>query len=69
MKFRHFMSNPCGYGYCNDWECEKCGHFRPRFFGIPVPRKIGEWLFNLEEYLWFKKYLKENPDDEDRIDF
>lgn len=53
-----------------EWECEKCRHFKPRFFGIPVPRKLGEWLYNLEERLWFKEYLKNNPEDNSgNIDF
>ena len=69
MKFKHFMSNPCGFGHCMEWECEKCSQFRPHFFGIPVPRRLGAWLYNLEERLWFKEYLKENPDNDGRIDF
>lgn len=40
---KYFMSNPCGYGHCMEWQCEKCSHFKPRFFNIPVPRRLG-WL-------------------------
>ena len=59
---KHFMSNPCGYGHCMEWQCEKCSHFKPRFFGIPVPRWLGWLLYEFEEYLWFKSYKKTHPD-------
>lgn len=58
-----FMSNPCGFERCMGWECERCNYFKPRlFYFIPVPRKIGEWLFNLEERMFFKKYIFEEQD-------
>ena len=57
-----FMSNPCGYGHCMDWQCEKCSHFKPRFFSIPVPRWLGKLLYEFEEYLWFKLYTKTHSD-------
>ena len=60
---KHFMSNPCGYGHCMEWQCEKCPHFKPHFFNIPVPRWLGWLLYEFEEYLWFEAYKKSHPDD------
>ena len=63
MKY-HFMSNPCGHSHCMEWECEKCRHFKPYSHKIRVPRWLGFLLFNLEEYLNLKNYIKEHPNDE-----
>lgn len=64
---KSFMSNPCGCPHCMEWECELCSAFKPRFLGIPVPRKLGEWLYNLEEYLFFKFHVIK--DDGEPIDW
>lgn len=61
---KHFMSNPCGYGHCMEWECEKCSHFNPYFYSIKVPKWLGKLLYNLEEYINLKKWVKEHPKDE-----
>lgn len=63
----HFVSNPCGCGHCMGTECETCELFKPRFLGIPIPRKIGEWLYRLEEWLFFKFYVIK--DDNEPIDW
>lgn len=59
---KHFMSNLCGHGNCIDWECEKCCHFKPKCFGIPVPRFLGISLYKIEECFFFKKLNKDHPD-------
>ncbi len=63
----HFMSNPCCHPYCMGYDCEEwCPYFKPRLFGfIPVPRKLGGWLFMLEEKIFFKAYCTEH----DAFDF
>lgn len=67
---KYFMSNPCGYGHCMEWQCEKCSHFKPRFFNIPIPRRLGRLLYEFEEYLQFKQYKKIHPDNNsNKIDF
>lgn len=43
-----FIDNPCGYGNCMSTECEKCPHYKPTFFGIRVPRWLGNILFKIE---------------------
>lgn len=43
-----FMGNPCGYGNCLSEECEKCSHYKPTFFGMRVPRWLGNILFRVE---------------------
>lgn len=62
MKY-HFMSNPCGYSHCMEWECEKCNHFKPHFYRIRVPKWLGNLLYTVEEYMNLKQYAKEHPDD------
>jgi hypothetical protein len=47
-----FMGNPCGYGNCMSTECEKCPHYKPTFFGIRVPRWLGNLLFKIEFLLY-----------------
>jgi hypothetical protein len=61
---KHFMSNPCGFGNCMDWECDKCIHFKPRYRGIPVPRWLGKILYDIEENRFLKEYAKEHKNDE-----
>ena len=46
-----FMGNPCGYGNCMSVECEKCPHYKPTFFGMRVPRWLGNTLFKIEYIL------------------
>ena len=43
-----FMGNPCGYGNCMSTECERCPHYKPTFFGVRVPRWLGNVLFRIE---------------------
>ena len=43
-----FMDNPCGFGNCMSTECEKCSHYKPTFFGMRVPRWLGNILFRIE---------------------
>lgn len=50
-----FMSNPCGYGNCMSDECEKCPHYKPTFFGVRVPRRLGNILFRIEGWLSFNE--------------
>lgn len=57
----HFLSNPCEHPYCMYEECGDCRAFKPRVFGIPVPRKFGAFLFIRQEKRFFKKWLKEHP--------
>lgn len=47
-----FMGNPCGYGNCMSDECEKCPYYKPTFFGIRVPRWLGNILFKIEFLLY-----------------
>lgn len=47
-----FMGNPCGYGNCMSTECEKCPHYKPTFYGVRVPRWLGNILFKIEYILW-----------------
>ena len=50
-----FMGNPCGYGNCLSDECEKCSHYKPTFFGVRVPRRLGNILFKIEGWLSFNE--------------
>ena len=45
---KNFMGNPCGYGNCQSTECKKCPHYKPIFFGMRVPRYLGNILFRIE---------------------
>ena len=44
---KNFMGNPCGYGNCMSIECEKCSHYKPTFFGMRVPKWLGNLLFKV----------------------
>ena len=46
-----FMSNPCMHPHCNSVDCEKCFFYKPTFIGIRVPRKVGNFLFFVEDLL------------------
>lgn len=46
-----FMGNPCGYGNCMSTECEKCPHYKPTFFGMRVPRWLGNILFMVQSFV------------------
>ena len=37
--------------YCKEINCEKCFFYKPMFFNIKVPKKIGNLLFKLEDKL------------------
>lgn len=50
-----FMSNTCGYPYCRDYRCNHCALFKPKFLGIRVPKIIGNWLYDLEAWLMYKR--------------
>ena len=39
-------------------ECNTCPGFKPRFLGMPVPRKLGEKLYNWETQRFFKKIIE-----------
>ena len=47
-----FMGNPCGYGNCMSTQCEKCPHYKPTFFGMKVPRWLGNILFRIETLIY-----------------
>lgn len=70
-----FMQNKCGYPFCMAYDCaEWCPKFKPRLFGlIPLPRKLGGWLFDLEERIFLKRYFGSHIDevwqDDDFDDF
>ena len=59
--FKPFVKNLCKIKSCTEWECEECPHFKPKFLGIPIPKKIGKWLYELEEKIFFKVWLKNYP--------
>ena len=46
-----FMGNPCGYGNCMSTECEKCPHYKPTFFGMRLPRCLGNILFGIQSIM------------------
>ena len=58
----HFMSNPCGHPHCMYEECSTCPGFKPRFLGIPVPRKLGAKLYNWEAQRFYKKRIIEGDE-------
>lgn len=43
-----FMTNNCYHPYCKSVNCEKCFFYSPRFFGIRVPKFLGNILYKLE---------------------
>jgi hypothetical protein len=47
-----FMSNPCMHPHCKDVKCEKCFFYQPAFYGIRVPKKVGTFLFGVENFLF-----------------
>lgn len=49
---RPFMSNQCMHPYCKRCDCEKCFFFSPKFFGVRVPKKVGNFLFDIEDWLF-----------------
>jgi hypothetical protein len=39
--------------YCKEEDCKKCFFYRPVFLGFPVPKKLGNFLFSVED-LFFR---------------
>lgn len=46
-----FMTNTCYHPHCKQTNCEECFFYSPRFFGIRVPRFIGNILYKIEHIL------------------
>lgn len=64
-----FMGNPCGHPHCMFEDCSQCPAFKPRLFHcIPVPRWLGNWLFRIEERMFYKKCIKTDDWDFDGWD-
>lgn len=49
---KHFMSNLCMHPYCKRADCEKCFFYKPVFLGVSVPKKVGNFLFRVEDLLF-----------------
>lgn len=43
-----FMSNPCMRPNCMRTDCENCYYYKPKAFGIRVPKWLAEWLYIIE---------------------
>lgn len=54
-----FMSNTCQHPYCREPDCVHCYFFNPKAFGIPVPRRLGNFLFWLQYKINFHKGRKD----------
>lgn len=55
-----FMNNVCMHGNCKCTDCYTCQFYKPRFFGVPVTRKLSKILYNLECKMMQKEYTKLN---------
>lgn len=47
-----FMSNPCMHPYCKSVDCKRCFFYKPTFYCIRVPKKVGTFLFGVENFLF-----------------
>lgn len=54
-----FMSNRCERGDCSGTDCTNCQFYKPACFGIRVPRRSSERLYNLEEKLIYRGLEKD----------
>jgi len=45
------MSNPCLMPNCKSTACSICSYYKPKLFGISVPRWIGNIGFRVENWL------------------
>lgn len=52
---RLFMSNSCMHGNCKCVDCYSCKFFKPKFFEIPIPKKLAKYFYNIE----YKMTLRE----------
>lgn len=55
-----FMENICMHPYCREPDCKNCCHFRPKAFGVKIPKWLGHVLFNLEAWLVEREFKKMN---------
>ena len=50
-RFKPFMRNKCGHGFCADTKCVNCSYYNPHFLGIKMPKKVANILYNIEYWL------------------